>query len=157
MRSKLAIALAAAVFAAPVASDEVAGRASVIDGDTIEVRGKRIRLYGMDAPETRQTCLDADGRLYRCGQRAALALADLIGSQPIRCEEQDVDRWGRVVATCFLSDGTDIGGAMVSAGHALAFRRYSRAYLYLERQAEAAGRGMWSGMFEPPWEWRKVN
>ncbi len=66
------------VISAHDAVAEIAGRASVIDGDTIEIRGERIRLYGIDTPESTQLC-DLDGQPYRCGQQAALALADKIG------------------------------------------------------------------------------
>ncbi len=154
-----AISLAALLALLPLSgmAEPIVGRASVIDGDTIEVRGERIRLHGMDAPESRQTCEDAAGRAYRCGQRAAFHLADLIGAGNITCEERDRDRWGRIVATCFLRDGTDLGAVMVEAGHALAFRRYSRAYVAAEEAAQAARRGMWAGSFLAPWDWRRAN
>jgi endonuclease YncB( thermonuclease family) len=74
------------------AGGEIAGIASVIDGDTIEIHGQRIRLHGIDAPESGQTCLDADGRTWRCGQRAALALQDLIRRRTVACDDRDVDR-----------------------------------------------------------------
>ena len=62
---------------------DMAGVASVMDADTIEIHGQRIRLHGIDAPEGGQTCLDAAGRNWRCGQRAALALQDLIGRRTV--------------------------------------------------------------------------
>src|SRR4029453_9677723 len=79
------------------AASDPTGRASVIDGDTIEIHGQRIRLFGIDAPESRQTC-EANGQTYRCGQQAALSLADHVGQRTVACEERDTDRYGRIVA-----------------------------------------------------------
>ena len=133
---------------------DMVGVASVIDADTIEIHGQRIRLHGIDAPEGGQTCLDAAGRNWRCGQRAALALQDLIGRRPVTCDERDVDRYGRIVGRCLVGE-VDINGWLVTQGLALAYRRYSHDYVAAEDEARAAGRGMWAGTFEPPWEWRR--
>jgi endonuclease YncB( thermonuclease family) len=132
---------------------DTAGIASVIDGDTIEVHGQRIRLHGIDAPESSQTCLDATGRNWRCGQRAALALQDLIGRRTVTCDKRGVDRYGRTISRCLVGD-IDINAWLVAQGLALAYRRYSHDYLAAEDNARAAKRGMWAGTFEPPWEWR---
>lgn len=70
----------------------ITGTATVIDDDTLEVHGQRIRLHGIDAPEARQTCV-AGGEVWRCGQQAALALADFMGRSPVRCRERNVDRF----------------------------------------------------------------
>ena len=136
------------------AGGEIAGVASVVDPDTIEIHGQRIRLHGIDAPEGGQTCLDAAGRNWRCGQRAALALQDLIGRRTVTCDERDVDRYGRIVGRCLVGD-LDINEWLVAQGLALAYRHYSRDYVAAEDQARPAGRGMWAGSFEPPWEWRR--
>src|ERR1700675_2193927 len=91
---------------------DLAGRASIIDGDTIEIHGQRIRLFGIDAPESRQTC-DADGQTYRCGQQGAFARADRIGHRTVICEPRDTDRYGRIVAIC-RADGEDLNAWLVS-------------------------------------------
>src|SRR5262249_24751865 len=89
--------LAAALASFPTnAQTPLAGTASVIDGDTIEVHGIRIRLHGIDAPESRQECRRPDGTAWRCGQQAALALSDHIGRSPVSCKALDRDRYGRV-------------------------------------------------------------
>ena len=136
------------------ASADAAGVASVIDGDTIEIHGQRIRLHGIDAPESGQTCLDNAGQKWGCGQQAALALQDLIGRRTVTCDERDVDRYGRTISQCFVGE-VDINKWLVAQGLALAYRRYSRDYVAAEDEARQAGRGMWAGTFEPPWEWRR--
>jgi endonuclease YncB( thermonuclease family) len=128
------------------------GRASIIDGDTVEIHGQRIRLFGIDAPESRQTC-EAGGQIYRCGQQAALALADRIGQQTVACDKRDVDRYGRIVAVC-RAGGEDVNAWMVRQGWALAYRRYSTAYVDEENEAKAAALGVWRGAFTAPWDWR---
>jgi endonuclease YncB( thermonuclease family) len=148
-----ALALLAALFTCTgAASADVTGRASVIDGDTIEIHGERIRLFGIDAPESRQLCT-VSGEPYRCGQQAALALADHIGQRTVRCEERDRDRYGRMVAVCWVGD-EDVSAWMMQEGRALAFRKYSSRYVVEEDAARAAGRGIWLGTFKAPWEWR---
>jgi endonuclease YncB( thermonuclease family) len=131
---------------------DFSGTASVIDGDTIEIHGKRIRLFGIDAPESDQTCTK-DNRPYRCGQHAALALADKIDRRPVYCEQRDTDRHGRAVATCRQA-GIDLGQWLVKQGHAIAYRKYSVAYVSDEDAAKASGMGIWSGEFVSPEEFR---
>jgi len=135
---------------------EVAGVASVIDGDTIEIHGQRIRLHGIDAPESRQTCEDATGRLYRCGQRAALALSGKIGRSPVNCRQRGVDRYGRIVAVCFKA-GEDLNAWMVRQGWAVAYTRYSTDYVDDQAVAKAQGRGIWQGEFTSPEAWRRAH
>ena len=155
MRSNLfvgLICLIAMLVATSQAYADISGRPRVIDGDTIDIAGNRIRLHGIDAPETQQTC-QKESREYSCGTQATFALAALIEEHWLRCEEKDLDRYGRVVAVCFAGP-YDINAAMVRDGWALAYRRYSTAYVELEEQAKAAQRGLWSGKFVVPWEWR---
>jgi endonuclease YncB( thermonuclease family) len=151
----VAIPLVALVGCAGAAHADVGGRASVIDGDTLEVHGERVRLFGIDAPESRQLCTVA-GQPYRCGQQAALALADYLAQRTVRSEERDRDRYGRIVAVCFVGE-EDVQAWLVEQGWALAFRRYSTDYVGEEDAARAARRGIWRGTFEAPWEWRAAR
>ena len=136
------------------AAEPITGRVSVTDGDTLVIRDTKIRLHGIDAPESSQLCQTAAGKEYRCGQAAALALSDRIGDATVSCEPRDMDRYGRTVAVC--SKGTeDLNAWMVAQGHAIAYRRYSTDYVEAEDQAKAAKRGIWAGSFTTPAEWRK--
>jgi len=136
-------------------AQSLVGRASVIDGDTLEIQGQRVRLWGVDAVESSQTCLDAQGKLWPCGRRAAFALADFIGQSPVSCRAVDQDRYGRVVAVC-AARGVELNRWLVEQGWALAYVKYGGAvYLEAQRQAQAARRGVWQGAFTPPWEYRQ--
>ena len=142
------------LFATPALADPIIGRASVIDGDTLDVRRTRIRLHGVDAPESGQTCKDAAGKDYRCGQTAALALADHIGKRAVTCNPRETDRYGRVVAVC-RADAEDLNAWMVRQGHAIAYRRYAEDYVNTELTAKALRHGIWAGTFQDPSDWRR--
>ena len=131
----------------------ITGTASVIDGDTIEIHGQRIRLYGIDAPESGQSCV-RNGEQYCCGQQAATALADMIDRASVRCEQRDIDRYQRIVAVCWLG-GVDLNSMMVSKGWAIAYRRYTEDYVNHEAVAQTAKAGMWAGSFVEPAKWRR--
>lgn len=138
------------------AAEPIMGRASVTDGDTMVIRGTRIRLHGIDTPESAQICQDAAGKPYRCGQVAALALADKIGEANILCEPRDTDRYGRTVAVCRKGD-EDLNAWMVSQGLATAYQRYSRDYVQAETTARSQKRGLWAGTFDQPSDWRRAK
>lgn len=135
------------------AQAQLVGIPSVIDGDTLEIHGIQVRLYGIDAPEMGQLCTDARGQRYRCGARAANELANFIARRTISCTRRSTDRYGRTVAVCFLGS-TNLNEWMVQQGWALAYVRYSRAYMAAQRQAVASRRGLHQGSFEAPWDWR---
>ena len=137
-----------------IAQAEISGQARVIDGDTLEVAGQRIRLHGIDAPESKQLCRKGGEEPWRCGNDATSALKAFLGSRPVSCEELDRDRYRRIVAKCAV-DGVDIGHWMVSQGWAVAYYLYSYDYSRTEQRAKSARRGVWAGEFEKPWEWRK--
>jgi endonuclease YncB( thermonuclease family) len=139
------------------------GRAYVVDGDTIDINGIRIRLNGIDAPERKQTCVvnyfdryDSKASPAECGQLAKIALHDFLGTRVVSCEETGTDHYRRLLATCRV-DGTDLGEWMVSQGWAIAYRKYSVAYVQAEEKAHAEKRGIWAGTFLSPEQWRRTQ
>lgn len=132
------------------------GPARVVDADTLHFASGYVRLWGMDGPESAQTCI-RDGRPWPCGREATAALAALIAGRPVECEPRDTDRRGRIVrivALCRVA-GVDLSAAMVESGMAIAYRRFSLDYVAHEDRARVQRRGMWSGTFTAPEDWRR--
>ena len=127
----------------------------IVDADTLEVAGQKVRLQGIDAPESAQSCRQAGGHRYPCGDHATQALRTRIGADAVTCTIEGRDRYSRALGICYAADGTDLNGWLVSQGHALAYRRYSTTYVPQEDQARAAQAGLWAGAFVPPWDWRR--
>ncbi len=142
-----------AISGAAVA-DELIGQASVIDGDTIEIHGARVRIFGIDAPESDQLCHDAHSRPDRCGQKASNALFDFIDRRPVECVEVDRDRYKRVVSGCTVG-GTDIADWLVRNGLALDWPQYSKGGdAATQAEAKREQRGIWAGSFKEPLTYR---
>jgi len=128
------------------------GKVEVIDGDTFILEATRIRLYGVDAPDVRQTCRWPK-LTVRCGVLAGDGLRDLTLGAVVTCVQRSVLADQTVVATC-TAEGRDIARNMVHAGWALADVKQSGRYVPVEAKARAANRGLWRGVFVLPWKWR---
>lgn len=135
-----------AALAVPDATT-TSGPANVIDGDTFQIADKRIRLWGIDAPE----------RAQPLGQVATERLRWLVSDAVVTCYPHDTDKYGRVVAKCSVAN-RDLGLSMVSAGLALDYTRYSRGYYrYAQEAAKAERLGIWAGAFETPENYRRAH
>ena len=133
---------------ADTAEERMSGQARVVDGDTLVLGKERIRLLGIDAPERAQMCVRPAGD-WACGHEASRHLARLIGDDGVICRGGSRDRYGRSLSTC-TSGGEVLNARMVSDGYAVAFGGYERE----QAEARRAGRGIWSGSFDLPKEWR---
>jgi endonuclease YncB( thermonuclease family) len=135
------------------AEPPISGRAAAVDGDTLRVRGVRVRLLGIDAPELAQACTAADGSQWLCGEAARRQMVAMLGDgAAVVCHPHGHDRYGRVLARC-ESPSTDLGAAMVTAGLAVA----DGDYFHEEALASAAKIGIWAGSFTPPRQWRVAH
>ena len=142
----------------------ISGIAKVIDGDTIKINKKKIRLFGIDAPEKKQKCRKPSLTLsfltfnkdYPCGEISTLKLKNKINNKFITCKSTNLDRYKRFIAECF-KDKTNINEWMVRNGYAVVYKKYSKKYLASENFAKDDKLGLWIGSFQMPWEWRKEN
>ncbi len=148
--------LVAFLVSAAHGEETISGLARIVDGDTLVIGSQKIRLASIDAPETDQICLDTERKTWGCGIQARDRLADHIGNRAIDCATKGRDVYGRTLAVCTLS-GENLNAWMVQQGWALAFVRYSNEYTADQEAARAAGRGLWSGAFIAPWDWRHRN
>ncbi|MCU0908875.1 MAG: thermonuclease family protein [Rhodobacteraceae bacterium] len=132
---------------------DIAGTVRVIDGDSLEIAGTRVRLFAVDAPELDQTCDAPGGGIWACGDWAAGQVRAAFGGQRAECTVVDIDQYGRAVARC-TAGSADMGARIVAEGWAMAYRRYGLDYDLAEKGAAAAGRGIWSGGAEAPEAYR---
>ena len=142
----------------------IIGKANVTDGDTIKINDQKIRLFGIDAPETKQFCKEVYlsflifnfKRDYKCGEKSTNALKKKIQGKNIRCLVQDnKDRYRRNIGICYLKK-QDINSWLVKNGYAIAYRRYSKKYINDEQHAVDNKLGIWQGTFMKPEKWRRI-
>jgi endonuclease YncB( thermonuclease family) len=137
----------------PQVRREIVGKAWVIDGDTIDVARVRIRLLGIDAPESDQTCTDPEGKRWYCGHAATHVLIRHLAGHRLRCGAVGFDKYHRTLAVCALPDGADVNAWLVREGWAVAYGHYRAE----EAQARAAKRGIWTSSFIQPAQWRRQH
>ena len=142
----------------------VSGYAKIIDGDTIKINSKKIRLHGIDAPEKKQTCkkpyliigIFSFTKSYSCGQVSTDKLIKKINNQIIKCKIKNVDRYNRLIGECYKRN-ENLNAWLVSNGYAVAYRKYSKKYIPDEKNAKNNNLGIWQGKFEMPWNFRRKN
>ena len=144
--------------------NKISGFAKVVDGDTIKINSKKIRLYGIDAPEKKQKCKKTYLTIsfmsftkdYMCGEVSTQKLIKKINKQKLNCNILDVDRYKRLIGECFKRN-INLNSWMVSNGYAVAYRKYSKKYVSDEINAKNNKIGIWQGKFEMPWDYRRKN
>ncbi|AVO36510.1 thermonuclease family protein [Pukyongiella litopenaei] len=156
LRVCTAFVLATMPVAHLVAAPAVTGVIEVVDADTWDVGGARVRLHGIDAPEAAQTCRRADGSSWRCGDWATRQTRLRFQGRHAVCTPVDTDRYGRIVARCMVG-GRDAGRELVAEGVAFAFRRYSMDYDLDEKGAAVNARGLHAGQVQRPSDYRAAR
>lgn len=156
MRRMAAIGLALVGLSPMVAKAQtLVGHATAVDGDSLSVGGMSVRLFGIDAPEGKQTCTRGDTD-WACGEEAARKLNALLAGQQAVCRGRGTDDYGRTIAVCQAA-GLELNRTMVQQGWAVAFRNYSSDYIADEERARSAKLGIWGSTFLMPVEWRATR
>ncbi len=155
------VLLAMAFFdglAAQARDDHLVGQPKVVDGDTLDFAGNRVELSHIDALEDGQTC-GTGVAVWNCGMEARWALLNRIGRHWVTCVPEGPADAAGLRATCYLAGvgQHDVGAWLVAQGWALADRQVGDTYVAEEAAAQAARRGMWRGVFEAPWDWRRAR
>ena len=130
-------------------------KVKVIDGDTIYLNEKKIRFSGIDTPEIKQVC-KKNNEVIKCGIRAKELLINKIGNNKVKCVNEGVDRYKRILAECFVNNQS-LSKYLVREGFAFAYRKYSTKFIEDENYAKKNKKGMWSMTFEYPWDYRGKN
>ncbi len=142
--------------------NEISGNAQIIDGDTIKINSKKIRLHGIDAPEFEQMCKKPYLTIifftftkdYPCGKISTQKLQKKINNKVITCKILDIDRYKRLIGECYKRN-LNLNSWLVSNGYAVAYKKYSKKYISNEINAKNEKKGIWQGKFEMPWEFRR--
>ncbi len=125
----------------------------VIDGDTIILKGEKIRFSGIDAPELKQICIDKGQEIF-CGVLAKKLLIEKIDNKIPTCIKDGKDFYKRILAECFI-DEESLSSYLVKNGFAFAYRKYSKKFIEDEEFAKTNKLGLWSMNFQYPWDYRK--
>lgn len=137
-----------------LAQQTITGRASVIDGDTIEIRGQRIRLAGIDTPESAQLCYNSKGQMFRCGALVANNLSSWLGQRTVTCRTTGESNRERLIANCMVG-GVDVAGWLASQGYGFIDPRFATNHRARVEQARSRRVNLWAGRFQLPWEYRR--
>ena len=130
----------------------------VVDGDSLEIGTRRIRLLGIDAPEYKQYCYDNQKQKYDCGKEAQRYLKQLLKQADFKvsCQKHKTDRYDRELAVCF-ANGKNLNLAMIEAGWAVTYRTEKRKYIEAEQRAQKEKIGVWQGKFMRPEYYRRLH
>lgn len=135
------------------AAASLQGRAEAVAGDVLRVGNATVRLAGIEAPESQQSC-GPPNRRSRCGAAARAALARLVDGRAVTCTTSGTDATGRPLAFCKRGN-LDINAELVRQGHVFAETGLFASYASHEREARSAKAGVWaSGDVERPAEFR---
>ncbi len=133
----------------------------VVDGDSIKIGNKRIRLEGIDAPEYNQTCYYYNKKKYNCGKKAKKYLQSLVNQGRVTCIEKDVDIYKRSLSSCYVTNSINnkinINEQMVKSGWALVYKNKFSDYSSAQDYAKKSRLGVWKGKFMKPQLYRLLN
>jgi endonuclease YncB( thermonuclease family) len=141
-------------------NSEIIGKPYIHDGDTVKVNDKKIRLYGIDAPELKQKCY-ADNKKVDCGIESKNKLVEIVADNEVFCSDLATDKYERTSGNCYFiatsGEKINIGQKLVSSGYALAYQTYSLRFVVNELYAKSKLLGVWKYKFQKPWLWRKAH
>ncbi len=142
----------------PLEYPEIRGYPKVLSGSILALEGIKLKLFGIDAPDANQVCINRMNESYNCGVTAKEWLQEWLNGKEVSCHVLSKVERGWATASCFVDDNKyDVAAVIVNSGWAVAYPRTTDVYVPYERQAAGARRGLWSGTFYKPWDWRKLQ